>query len=182
MACCSEPGTETKGGGGCCGGQRPFPWLSALRDPVMLGLFFRRFWRELLLGLLCGGVTGLAALFFSDALGPLGPLLGGPWLHFHAGAVLPAAILAGLVLAVGSGNGAKDRFALSGWALAILVLGGIANGFLELGEAGHPSGLLAAFFQEGGYASALVLGLLGLPASWLAWGAVARAKRPRTCH
>jgi len=179
MACCSNPGSETKGGGSCCGGQRPFPWLSAICDPKITRLFLLRYWRELLLGAAAGGLTGWAALAFGEGLGALGPLLRGPWLHFHPAAVLAAAIPAGLILALTMAwNGARGWRAASGWALAFTALGGIGNGFLELGEA-QPGGILAAFFREGGPYSVLGFVLLGLPTLWLVWGVLAAAFRVR---
>ena len=173
MACCSDPGPESKSGGSCCGGQRPFPWLSAICDPSIGRMFLLRYRREIMLGLAAGGLTGWAALAFGAALGALGPLLGGPWLHFHPAAVLPAAILAGLVLALSiAWSGPRGWRAASFRALAAAALGGAANGFLELGEA-QPGGILASFLREGGLYSVLAFSLLGLPALWLAWGVLA---------
>lgn len=166
MACCSEPGG--------CGGDRPFPWFSALRDPAMRRLFLVRFRRELLLGLGAGCLTGTVALAAGEGLvGGLGTLVGGPWLHFHAAAVLPAALLGGVVLALTLSGGVAGHWGpASCRVLACALLGGAANGFLELGDAGG-----SAFFQGGGLVSLLGFGLLGLPALWLAWAGLAWAFR-----
>lgn len=164
MACCSDPEQESRGGSCGCG-QRPFPWFSAVRDPVIRRLFLRRYRRELLLGAGTGCLTGGAALAFGEPLGALGPLLGGPWLHFHAGAVLPAAILAGLALALSMARDGARRGAASAWVLACAAAGGLGNGFLDLGD--------GPFLREGGAFSVLAFALLGLPATWLTWAGLA---------
>ena len=172
MACCTDPKPETEGaascGGGSCGcGSRPFPWFSAVCDPAIRRLFLLRYRRELLLGAGTGCLTGGAALLSGEGLGALGPLLGGPWLHFHAAATLPAAILAGLALALSMAwNGARGWAAASAWVLICLAAGGAGNGLLELGEG--PA--VAGFLREGGPHSVLAFALLGLPATWLVWG------------
>jgi hypothetical protein len=166
MACCSEPKSGTKGGG-CCGGAQPFPWFSALCDPAMGKLFLLHYWRGLLLGVAAGVLAGAAVLAAGEALGGLGPVLGGPWFHVHAAAILPATLAGGLVLALaGPGRGLKA----SAWVLGALVLGGLGNGFLETG------GTLAAFL-EGAWIGPLLFNALGLPALWLAL-ALARTVRP----
>ena len=183
MSCCSDPKSEAKGGGSCCG-SRPFPWLSAICDPAIGRMFLLRYWRELLAGLGAGCLTGAAALALADGMGGLGPLLGGPWLHFHALAILPAANPAGLILALTvAWNGARGWRAASAWVLVCAALGGAANGLLELGVA-QPGGLLASFMREGGLYSMLAFALLGLPAIWLAWGILAATFRVRAgrCH
>ena len=163
MACCSEPKAGKKGGGSCCGGTQPFPWLSVLSDPAIGRMFLNRYWRELLLGLGTGCLTGLAELGFSGPLGALGPLVHGPWLQFHAGVVLPAGILCGLVLALSASEAPRSWIAISGWLFGLAALGGAANGLLELG---------GDFLKEGGLAYPLICGLLGLSATWVAWGAL----------
>jgi hypothetical protein len=147
-----------------------------MRDPAIGRLFLLRYRRELLLGAATGCLTSGAVLALGEGLGGLGPLLGGPWIHFHAAAILPASILAGLILALSvAWNGAKGWRSASGRVLACAVLGGVANGFLELGEASRPGGILGAFCQEGGLYSVLAFGVLSLPATWLAWGILAAA-------
>lgn len=170
MSCCSEPKSKNKNGGGCCGGSRPFPWFSAVCDSTIRRLFFQRYWRELLLGLATGGLTSLAALPLGEAMGGLGPLLGGSWFHLHVGALLPTALLSGLILALagaGAGQGPRLGLATAGWVLGLALLGGCGNGLLETNPAS-----LAAFLAEGGLVSALLFGLLILPASWLVWAAL----------
>jgi hypothetical protein len=155
MACCSESGGK-KGGGGCCG-DRPFPWLSALTDRTIAKLFFRRFWRELLIGLGAGCMTSLALLGLGDTLGGLLRLP----LHFQAPAVWATVLPGGLILSLGLAG--KGNW--TGPAIAVLVcalLGGIGNGLLAVGE--PERGLLAAFLENGGPASILAFGLLLPPA------------------
>ena len=141
----------------------------------MRRLFLRRYGRELLAGASAGALASLAALTQGDALGALGPVFGGPWLHFHPQAVLPAALPAGVILALGG-----RRPATAGWVLVCLALGGLINGLLEIGSAP-----LGTYFQAGGGASLLAFGCLGLPALGLAWGLLALALgpwlRPHTC-
>jgi hypothetical protein len=159
MACCSSPGG--------CGGDKPFPWFSALRDPAILRLFLARYRREWLAGLGAGAAAG-AALTLIEPLGALGPLVGAPWLHLHAAAVVPAALLAGPALFLRLGHEGRGAWkGAAAWALAFLLLGGLANTLLEAADPIR----VATFFQEGGYASPLALALLGLPALWLAWEA-----------
>ena len=159
MSCCSDPKPETDAGGSCACGQRPFPWLSAICDPAIGRMFLLRYRRDLLLGAGCGCLTGGAVLAFGDALGGLGPLLGGPWLHFQAAATLPAAILAGLSVSLSlAWNGARGWRAGTGWALAWSALGGLGNGLLSGDGAGVP---------------ALALALLLAPATWMVRGALA---------
>lgn len=170
MACSenSESGTQA---GACCGGcgcgpQSP-PWLAALLDPALAGLMVRRFWTRILRGAGAGLLAGAAlALFGETVLGPLGPLLSGPWLRFHGAAVLPALMAAGLLLALHPGT----RGRRTAWAAALLALGGLANGFLDLGSAS---------FTEGGWVHGIVLVLAGLPLAWLAQGAGAALARRR---
>ena len=170
MACNSD--SKSAEAGGCCGGcaPKPFPWFSALCDPAFQKLFLARYWRDALIGLAAGGLGALALLAPGEALAGLGPLLGGPWLHLRTVAVLPAAILAGLFLALGA-TGEARRTALALRMLACLALGGVANGMLELG---------GSFLAEGGWAYPLAFGLLGLPATWLGWWILGRAGRDRT--
>jgi hypothetical protein len=131
----------------------------------MRRLFLARYRRELLLGLGAGCLAGAAALLFGDGVGGLG--LPGPWLHVHAAAAAPAFLLGGTVLALSLTRGAAEGWRrASARALACVLLGGLANGFLEAGE---------GFLQGGGPVSLLGFGLLGLPALWLAWGALAFA-------
>lgn len=181
MGCCSESGGK-KAGGGCCG-DRPFPWFSALTDPTVARLFFRRFWRELLIGAGAGCLASLALLGAGDGLlGGLGVALRGPMLHFHAAAVLPAALLGGLLLALGlAGKG--GRIGVPVWVVVIALLGGVGNGLLEVGDPGR--GWLSAFLEEGGLASLLAFGILLLPvlaaARWLL-GLALSAPRAAGCQ
>lgn len=162
MSCSSESKTGAKGSGGCCGGCQPFPWFSVLTDPAIARLFLLRYRRELLLGLAAGCLSGLAILGWGDALSGLGPLLHGPWLHWHAAAILPTTLLSGLLLALG-----VSPQNLRGWASSTLrvlgcaVLGGIANGLLEVP--------LGAFLPEGALAYGPAAVFLCVPAAWLAW-------------
>ena len=98
---CNPESKSAEAAGGCCGGgcgaPKAFPWFSALCDPAFQKLFLARYWRDLLTGLAAGGLGALALLAPGEALAGLGPLLGGPWLHLRAAAVLPAAMLAGLL-------------------------------------------------------------------------------------
>jgi hypothetical protein len=161
MSCCSSPGG--------CGGDKPFPWFSALRDPAILRLFLARYRREWMAGLAAGAVAG-AALSLIEPLGALGPAMGAPWLHLHPAAVVPATLLAGPALFLRLANDGRRAWAEgAAWALAFLVLGGLANILLEAAEPIR----VATFFQDGGYAYPLAFTFLGLPALWLAWEAAA---------
>jgi len=173
MACKPES-KSAEAAGGCCGGgcgaPKPFPWFSALCDPTFQKLFLARYGRHLLTGLAAGGLGALALLAPGEALARLGPLLGGPWLHLRAAAVVPATLLAGLFLALGA-TGPSRRTTLALRMLVCLALGGIANGLLELD---------GAFLSEGGWAYPLAFGLLGLPATWAGWWILDRPGRDRT--
>lgn len=148
MACCSDPGS--------CGGDRPLPWLSTLRDPALFRLFLLRYRLELLLGLGAGCLAGAVAVAFGERLGGLG--LQGPWLHVHTAVTAPAFLLAGLALALPAKGGWPRAGAR---ALPWLLLGGLANGLLEGGSA----------------LSLIAFGLLGLPLLGLAWCALALVSR-----
>jgi hypothetical protein len=137
MSCCSDSK------GSCCGQPQSLPWFSAVCDPVFRGKLLARYGRELLLGALAGGIAGGAALLLGDRLGVLGPWLGGPWLHLHAAAVLPAAALGGMIM--------RTRLAAAVGTLAVLALGGALNGFLEASWVSVP-----------------VFAVLGLPLLWVA--------------
>lgn len=151
MACRSDSETQ-----GCCGGcgQRPFPWSSALRDPAFLRLWLRRYRGALARGAGSGLATGLALLALGDWLGALGPMLGGPWLHPHPAALLPGALLAGLLLALGR-EGHRGRLAQVLRPALVLALAGAGNGLLATG--GGPEAWAAA----GSHAFAFLI--LGLP-------------------
>ncbi|GEM_PF-6596328 len=174
MSCCSSSGSS----GGCCGGNRPFPWFSALTDPVIARMFLARYGRDLLAGLLAGASVSWAALAAGDALGGLGTLLRGSWMHFHAAAVIPTALLGAIVQLLGrAGDDLKGWLAPWGWVLALLALGGIGNGLLDLGDAS--GGLLAGFFQGGAWVSVPAFMALGLPAIALTTRATALAFRQK---
>lgn len=161
MPCCSSS---------CgCGTDTSIPWFTALRDPAMLRLILARYRRELLTGLTAGALAG-TALTFLEPLGALGPALGAPWLHVHGAAALPALLLAGpaLFLAL-AGRGRQAWRTGAGWTLAFLVLGGLVNGMLEAADPLR----LSAFVLDGGYASPVVFGCLGLLALWILWEAAA---------
>jgi len=147
MSCCSDPK------GSCCGQPQALPWFSALCDPVFRRRFLVRYWRELLAGTLAGGLAGYAALAHGDGIGALGPLLGGPWFHLHAAAVLPATLAGGLVLALAP----RPWLAASLRVLVCLALGGGLNAYLE-----------------GSWLSLPAFGVLGLPVLWLAWLVLSR--------
>lgn len=173
MGCCDQTQSKAKAGGSCGCGPRPFPWFSAVTDRSVRRLFFRRFRTDLAFGAGAGAVAGLGVLGWSESFGALGPLLGGPWLRLRLLPALPAALLAGMALAVVmAAKGAKGWRLASGWMLAFLTLGGVANGFMEL-DAG------AGFLQGGGWASVLAYAALGLPALWLAWWVLVTVFRKR---
>lgn len=160
MACCSNPGS--------CGGDTSIPWFSALRDPSVRRLFLARYRRELFLGLGAGCLALVPALLFGEGVGGLG--LPGPWLHLHAAAAAPAFLLGGTVLALSLAGGAAEGWLkASARTLGCVLLGGLANGLLDSGE---------GFLQGGGPVSLLAYGVLGLPALWLAWGALTLVFRP----
>jgi len=169
MACCSDSKPASEGCG--CHGRQPFPWLSAVSDPVIRRMFFQRYGRELWVGAGSGLLAGAAVLALGEVLGGVGPLLNGPWLHLHAGLVLPATLLGGLILALRSG---ATPWA---WLLAVAAGFGCANACLEVGAS------WSGIFQEGGLASVLAFPVLGVPSGWLAWTVAARvflgAAKPR---
>ena len=165
MACCSTPPAAGKGAGCGCGAQPPFPWLSAIGDPVIRRLFLRRYGWHLLAGTGSGLLAGLAVLALGDRLGAIGPMLGGPWLHLHPATVLPATVLAGLVLSL------RDRSlwpSTLGWLLACEILAGGINGGLEVGFS------WSGFFLGGGLLSPLAFAVLAAPMGWLAWAILRR--------
>jgi hypothetical protein len=173
MACCDP--TQSKSRGGSCGcGDRPFPWFSAVTDPAIRRLFLRRYRTDLAFGAGAGAVVGLGVLGWSESFGALGPLLGGPWLRLRLVPALPAALLAGMALALTLAvRGVRGWRLASGWMLVFLALGGLANGFLELEEGS------AGFLRGGGWVSLLAYLVLGLPALWLAWWVLVTVFRKR---
>jgi len=171
MPCATDPKQATRPAGSCCGGCQPFPWFSVVCDPAMARLFLLRYRSELAMGLGVGVLPGLAVLVRGEGLGGLGPMLGGPWLHFHGAAVLPATLLGGLALGLGQAlKGSRGWAGTSAWVAACLASGGAVNALLERGDAP-----LAACVREGGLVHPLVFVLLGLPCLWLAWGSLGLA-------
>ena len=174
MACCDQTQSKAKAGGSCCCGPQPFPWFGAITDPAIRRLFFRRYRTDLAFGAGAGAVVGLGVLGWSETFGALGPLLGGPWLRLRLAPALPAALLAGMALALTLAIlGARGWRLACAWMLAILALGGAVNGFLELEDAS------AGFLQGGGWVSVLAYLVLGLPALWLAWWLLVTVFRKR---
>ena len=169
MACSSDSKSDSEGCG--CHGRQPFPWLSAISDPVIRRMFFQRYGRELLVGAGSGLLAGGAVLGLGEVLGGVGPLLNGPWLHLHAGLVLPSTLLGGVILALRSRPGAPW-----GWLLATAAVFGCGNACLEVG----PS--MTAIFQEGGLASVLAFPVLGVPAGWLFWTVAAKVCLGAVAH
>ena len=171
MPCATDPKQATRAAGSCCGGCQPFPWFSVVSDPAIARLFFLRYRSDLARGLGVGVLTGLAVLGLGEGLGGLGPLLGGPWLHFHGAALLSAAILGGLALALGRALEAGWA-GTSAWVAVCLAAGGVTNALLEWGDTP-----LAAYVREGGLVHPLVFVLLGLTCLWLAWASLGLAFR-----
>ena len=169
MGCCSDSKSASEGCG--CHGRQPFPWLSAVSDPVIRRLFFQRYGRELLVGAGSGLLAGAGVLGLGEVLGGVGPMLNGPWLHLHPGLVLPATGLGGLMLALRSRPGSPW-----GWLLAVAAGAGTLNGCLEVGAS------WTGFFQGGGLASVLAFAVLAVPAGWLAWWVGARVFLDRTAQ
>ena len=171
MSCKSASEGSAKSSG-CCGGcQPPFPWFSAILDPVIRRLFFQRYWRELLLGAAAGLLAGAGVLALGEVLGGVGPMLNGSWLHLHPGAVLPTTLLGGLFLALRNPDQTSVARA-SGWLLLLAALGGSANGLLETGAS------WSGFLQGGGLISPLAFAVLGLPLLWAFGAAASRLLRP----
>ena len=171
MSCHSEA-KDGEQKSGCCGAcQPPFPWFSAILDPVIRRLFFQRYWRELLLGAGSGLLAGAGVLALGEVAGGVGPLLNGAWLHLHPGTVLPTTLLSGIILALRN-PGQTSLLRAGGWLLVLAVLGGCANGLLETG----PS--WSGFLQGGGLVSPLAFAVLGLPLVGLTGAGASRLLYP----
>ena len=170
---CSSDGKANAKSSGCCGGcQPPFPWFSAILDPVIRRLFFQRYWRELLLGAGSGLLAGAGVLALGEVAGGVGPMLNGAWLHLHAATVLPMTVLGGIFLALRN-PGQTSTLRACAWLLVLAVLGGGANGLLETGAS------WSGFLQGGGLISPLAFAVLGLPLLWLSGAGASRLLRPQ---
>ena len=132
MSCHAESPSGSKASGCACGGSKPFPWLSAIGDPVIRRLFLQRYGLDLMLGASAGLLAGLGALAAGEVLGGLGPLLNGPWLHLHPAVVLPATFMGGLCLAVDGTRQAATWRSATGWLLVWALLGGSVTGWAVL--------------------------------------------------
>jgi len=142
MSCNDQPKTSSCSGGCGCSAPSGTPWMGALMDPALRRKVLKRFWREMALGAMAGLALAGLGLLLADRLGPLGPALGGPWLRLHAGALVPAAMAAGITVALRTGRAFIGTLLASGLCLA---LGGALNGLLEAGEAlpSHAAAFLA---------------------------------------